>query len=243
MTTRMTRFALLLSAVALATPALAQETAAPEESAPAETSEPAAEGTETTETETGTDAEAEGAAEGPASDLDMGTPVGEPPAEMEAGAPYLREEHGDWQIRCINNPEGADPCQMYQLLSDQDGNPVAEIAMFPLPAGGRAAAGANIVAPLETFLPAQLTMSVDGGQPRKYPFTFCAGRPFSPFLSSGCVSRVGFEQGAIDQFKRGAAATIILVPAIDPEQTIELTVSLTGFTAAYESQTVPAPAE
>ncbi len=201
--------ALILSPVA----GTAQDTAAPAESA-----EPAAE-----------------PATDPAEALSMGTPIDE--NGREAGEPYVREEHGDWSIRCIANPDGADPCQMYQLLRDQDDNPVAEITMFPLPEGSRAAAGANIVAPLETFLPAQLTLAVDGGTPRQYPFTFCSGRPFSPFLSSGCLSRVGFDAAAVDQFKRGASATLSLVPAAAPDQRIDLNLSLTGFTAAFNAQT------
>ena len=216
MMTRTASFALLLCTAVFAVPALAQDTG------------------QTTETEDATNT-----ASDPADSLDMGRPI----EEAEAGGPYVREEFGDWQIRCLNNPDGPDPCQMYQLLADTDGNPVAEIAMFPLPEDSRAAAGANIVAPLETYLPAELTLSVDGSAPRKYPFTFCSGRPFSPFLSNGCVSRVGFDDDAVTQFKRGAAATLTLVPAAAPDRTIDLTISLIGFTAAFDAQTAPAEAE
>ena len=237
MMTRSAAFALFLSAATLPAMSFAQDTTEADTSteAPAET---------TTEAPAEAPAEEAPATADPADTLDMGTPVdenGNPVSEgPAAGEPYVRESHGDWEIRCLNNPEGPDPCQMYQLLRDAEDNPVAEIALFPLPEDSRAAAGANIVAPLETYLPAQLTMSVDGGTPRKYPFTFCSGRPFSPFLSNGCVSRVGFDAASIDQFRRGAAAKLILVPAVAPDQTIELNVSLTGFTAAFEAQSQPA---
>ncbi|MGR3486123.1 MAG: invasion associated locus B family protein [Paracoccaceae bacterium] len=216
----------LAAALALlmtAAPALAQETdeATAPEQAPAEA--PA-----------GQVSEVEGSDGG----FDMGEPVSEAdpadPETLQEGAPYPRDQFGDWTIACVRTAEGADPCQLYQLLTDADGNAVAEVTLFPLPGDGPAA-GANIVAPMETFLPAQLTLSVDGGEPRRYPFTFCTGRPFSPFLATGCVARIGFSQGQIDQFKRGAAATISLAPAADPEEVIELTMSLTGFTAAYET--------
>ena len=164
-------------------------------------------------------------AEDPAADLDLGTPV---QAELQVGQPYIREEHGDWALRCLKAAEGdADPCQLYQLLFDNDGNSVAEISLFPLPDGGRAAAGATIVVPLETLLTQQLTLSVDGGEARRYAFTFCN--------TAGCVARVGFTSAELDQFKRGNAATLRMVPAAAPDQEVLLNVSLTGFTAGFEA--------
>ena len=157
------------------------------------------------------------------SDLSLGEPVN----INAVGQPYIREEFGDWALRCLRAPEGQDdPCQLYQLLLDADGNAVAEISMFPLPGGGRAAAGATIVAPLETLLTEQLTISVDGGQARRYPFTFCN--------AAGCVARVGFTQDEVNQFKRGNAGQMRLVPAGAPDQEILLEISLTGFTAGFD---------
>jgi len=159
----------------------------------------------------------------PAADLDLGTPV---QTELQVGQPYIREEHGDWALRCLKSEEGqSDPCQLYQLLSDDDGNSVAEISLFPLPEGGRAAAGATIVVPLETLLTQQLTLSVDGGEARRYPFTFCN--------TAGCVARIGLTTAEIDQFRRGNAATLRMVPAAAPDEAVVLKVSLTGFTAGY----------
>ncbi len=170
-------------------------------------------------------AEAEApAAEAAPSDLDMGTEV---VAETAVGTPYVREEFGDWALRCLRAEEGtADPCQLYQLLNDAEGNSVAEISMFPLANGGQAAAGATIVVPLETLLTEQLLISVDGSAARRYPFTFCN--------RAGCVARVGFTQAEIDQFKRGNAATLQMVPAAAPDEKVILNISLTGFTAGYD---------
>lgn len=158
-------------------------------------------------------------------ELNLGEPVG--PAE---GQPYILQEFGDWAVRCIKAPEGQeDPCQLYQLLRDDSGNEVAEFTIFPLPGGSRAAAGAAIVAPLETLLTQQITLSVDGGQARRYPFTFCN--------RAGCVSRIGFTAEEVSAFKRGAQANVRLVPAGAPDQEVNLSVSLTGFTAGYDSLT------
>lgn len=164
-----------------------------------------------------------------AADLNMGTEVTDPAATPEVaavGTPYVREEFGDWALRCLKAEEGTpDPCQLYQLLNDADGNSVAEISMFPLKNGGQAAAGATIVVPLETLLSEQLQITVDGSAPRRYPFTFCN--------RAGCVARVGFTQAEVDQFKRGIAATLRMVPAAAPDQEVKLPISLSGFTAGY----------
>lgn len=178
-----------------------------------------------------TDPAAEPAAD-PATDLSMGAPVeGGPP---QVGETYIRETFGDWSLRCLKAETGEDPCQLYQLLMDADGNAVAEISMFPLPEGSQAAAGATIVAPLETLLTEQITISVDGTGARRYPFTFCN--------QAGCVARVGFTADEVAQFKAGAGASMRIVPAAAPDQEVLLNISLVGFTAGYDGTATP-PAE
>lgn len=156
-------------------------------------------------------------------------------AEDSPGTTYTAEEFGDWQQRCARAAEGPDPCQLYQLLQDGNGNSVAEVSIFPLPAGREATAGATIITPLETLLPAGITLTVDGGQARRYPFEFCA--------QQGCISRVGFTSAEVEQFKRGASAQMVIRPAAAPDQEIQLTVSLSGFTAGYEAIQEAVPAE
>ncbi|WP_102108475.1 invasion associated locus B family protein [Oceaniglobus roseus] len=164
---------------------------------------------------------------GAPADLDMGTEVGAENAEGP-GSTYVQEEHGDWQVRCIRAGEGQkDPCQLYQLLQDEQGNPVAEISMFALPEGQQAAAGATVITPLETLLTQQLTLAVDGGATKRYPYTFCT--------PTGCFARIGFTNADVAAFKAGAKATVTLVPAAAPDQKVNLTVSLSGFTAGFEA--------
>jgi len=149
------------------------------------------------------------------------------PAEIQIGQTYIEEEFGDWQTRCVRTETGDDPCQLYQLLQDQDGNSVAEISMFPVNDGGPAAAGATIITPLETLLTEQLRLSVDGSDERIYPFTFCS--------QIGCFSRVGFTAEEVDAFRAGTASQLRIVPAAAPDQTVDLTISLRGFTAGFEA--------
>ncbi|WP_223426386.1 invasion associated locus B family protein [Tateyamaria pelophila] len=146
------------------------------------------------------------------------------------GQTYVDETFGAWQMRCVVTEDGNDPCQMYQLMSDEQGTPVAEISIFRLPEGGRASAGATIIVPLETSLPQQLTVKVDDNTARRYPFAFCN--------QIGCFSRVGLVPDEVDAFKRGNEAILSIVPALAPDQTVELVMSLDGFTAAFDNTSV-----
>lgn len=156
--------------------------------------------------------------------LSTGTPVQDGP---QVGQTYIAETFQDWELRCVVADGGKDPCQLYQLLKDGEGNSVAEFSMFDLPAGGQAVAGATIITPLETLLTAELRLSVDGGQAKRYPYSFCSG--------VGCFSRVGFTAEEITQFKRGVSGQVTIVPAAAPDDTVDLKVSLSGFTAGWNA--------
>lgn len=120
---------------------------------------------ETTDQET-TDQTAETAeqdAEAPAPNadqlLDLGTPAD---AALQVGQRYSKEKFGDWDLACVRTQSGEDPCSLLQVLLDDEGGPVAEVSLFRIDqAGGQAVAGATVIAPLETLLPAGLTVSVD----------------------------------------------------------------------------------
>ncbi len=145
----------------------------------------------------------------------------------ETNEPYVRDTFGDWQLRCVRAGNDAEICQLYQLMRDGEGNSVAEFNLFPLPEGQQAAAGANIVTPLETLLTENLRLAVDGGQAKRYPFSFCS--------RVGCFSRIGLTAEEVATFRAGAAATVTIVPAAAPNETVELTLSLSGFTAGYNA--------
>jgi len=150
----------------------------------------------------------------------------DPNAGPQIGETYAKEVIGDWQLNCVKSEQDEDPCQMYQLIDDGDGTPVAEFSLFRLPGSGQAKAGATLVVPLETSLPQQVTITVDGGSARRYPYAFCN--------QIGCYARIGFTDNDVNSFKRGNAALITIVPALAQDQKVELDLSLTGFTAAFE---------
>ncbi|WP_126155291.1 invasion associated locus B family protein [Paracoccus haematequi] len=216
-----------------ATPAPAAETPAaetPAADAPAASEAPAAEAPEPAADAATTDA--------PASDSPAAAPAADADAGPQVGQYYAKETHQDWTTRCIKAEQGKDPCELYQLLKDGEGNSVAEMTLIPL-RNGEVAAGATLIAPLETDLIQGLGFAVGTAEPRGYPFNFCA--------PVGCVSRMGFTAAELDALKRGANATVTLLPfGGDRENPVRLTLSLAGFTAAFDALAAyadqPAPA-
>jgi invasion protein IalB len=147
--------------------------------------------------------------------------------EDQVGQPYVRETFGDWEMRCLRTENGKDPCNLYQLLNDQNDNSVAEVNLFGLPPGQEAVVGGTIITPLETLLTAHVRLMIDDGDGKVYPFSYCS--------IQGCVSRIGILHEEVEALKKGAVAKMIIVPWVDPSTTVELTMSLIGFTAGLEA--------
>jgi len=180
-----------------------------------------------TETEAATEEVAEQTTSETVPALDLGEEVTE---ENQVGQLYVKETFGDWTVRCVRAEEGPEPCQINQTLVSAEDLPVAEISLYPLPEGQQAAAGATIVTPLLTLLTEQITIKVDNGTAKKYSFSWCE--------SNGCYARVGFTAEDIAAFKRGASATMSIVPVAAPDQRVTVQISLTGFTAGYDALSV-----
>lgn len=161
----------------------------------------------------------------PGDDLSLGEDANADPTQ-----PYVKETIVDWDLRCVQPPEGEERCQMYQLMNDDQGTPVAEFSLFKLPEGGRAVAGATVVVPLETALQQQLTITVDSGSARRYPFAFCN--------QIGCYARIGLTAQDIASFKAGSVAKVTLAPFVAPNEKVIVNMSLSGFTAAYDKASV-----
>ncbi len=215
---------LLMTALglALAAPLAAQEAPAPAADAPAaETPAADAPAAETPATEAP-------AAEAPAAGATA-------PAAGNAGDPgqpevmeIVKDTFGAWQVRCA--PDGKE-CFMYQLAVDQQKNPVAEVSLLKLPEESDADAGVTVVTPLGTLLTTGVVMQVDGGEQRQYPFAWCS--------QVGCFARFGLTKPAIDALKRGKTSKLSLVSIGRPEAPVVLDLSLSGFTAAFDSLEVP----
>jgi len=167
----------------------------------------------------------------PSSEGDLN--LGEDTSTPQIGQTYIREIEQDWEIQCMRIENGEnEPCQMYQLLQNEAGNPVAEVSLFKLPQGGQAVAGATVIVPLETALQAQLRIAVDGAQSKRYPYSLCN--------QVGCFARIGLTESDLNGFKKGAKAVVTIVPFVAQDQQIQLEMSLKGFTASYDKTTVAA---
>ena len=154
------------------------------------------------------------------SDLDLGE------SGPRVGEQYIKEESGDWGVSCLTAQDGNDPCAMVQVLNGAQGDPIAEVTIGKLPAGGAAVAWANVVVPLETLLQAQLAMSIDGAPRKLYNYHHC--------IPLGCLAQLGLTQADIDAMKSGTKAVLSLVPARFPDQVVNMDMSLAGFTAAFD---------
>ena len=157
---------------------------------------------------------------------DSALPTG---TEVAAGEPavYVKETFGDWSLRCFRNENGEDPCQLYQLLHEQGGNPVAEFSVFRIEGQAPAVAGATAIVPLITLLTEELQLSVDGGNAKSYPYRVCT--------EAGCVAQMGLLAEDIASFKNGKSVLMMIVPAQAPDQQVKIDISLSGFTAGYDA--------
>lgn len=159
-------------------------------------------------------------------DVSLGVPDGMPDeAHAQPGQIYLAAKFDDWEQRCVKDAQGKKGCQLYQLLKDPTGGPVAEVSFFTLPDGGQAAAGATVVAPLETLLTANLRITIDQAPGKMYPFLFC-----NP---NGCIAKVGFTADEFAAMQKGTTANLTIVPAAAPDKTVQIPVSLKGFSAGF----------
>jgi len=207
----------LIALLGVGTSVAAQDTATSDSGEAAQTTQPAP------ETEQAPAPETAGQEAQPEEQLDLGRT-----AQQDQN--YIKDEYGDWQLRCFRSGAEEDPCQMYQLLTEEGGNPIAEFSLFRLPEGAQAVAGATIVVPLGTLLSEELKLSVDGGRAKTYAFSFCT--------MVGCYARIGFTQAEIDAFKAGANANLQIVPAQAPDQVVDISASLSGFTAAFDNVSI-----
>jgi invasion protein IalB len=155
-------------------------------------------------------------------------------SEVEAGETFVAEIFRDWQIRCIRSEGDApDRCEMFQLLEEENGNPVAEFRIgATLFEEDGAVANATVLTPLDTLLSPGLQIQVDDNEPAIVPFAFC--RPV------GCFVQISLTEENLEIFQNGADATVVLFALTRDELgqigglPVPTQASLRGFTAAYE---------
>ncbi len=154
----------------------------------------------------------------------------QPQTEPQIGQPYLGSNEKDWDVICIKSDQETDPCEIRQLVLDQNKDPMIEITLERISGQQGAVAGATVIVPLETILTVPLTLAIDGAKGKQYPYTFCN--------SVGCIARIGLTQSDVDAMKRGKMAELSLSHLTVSDRLVTIPVSLSGFTAAYDKATV-----
>ena len=159
-----------------------------------------------------------------ASGLSLGKPL---ETIREPGEIYLAGNKGDWNVRCITgNPGEIDRCEIQQLIFLNENTPVADISIFKLPDGERAIAAANVMVPLETLLTKKFRFAFSEDSVKEFPYSFCN--------QNGCLVRMGLLEEDIEAMKKGSSSELSITHISSPEASINLSLSLSGFTAAFD---------
>ena len=157
-----------------------------------------------------------------ASGLSLGKPL---EAIREPGEIFLAGKKGDWNVRCIKgNPGETDKCEIQQLLFLNENTPIADISIFKLTPGEIAVAAANVMVPLETLLTKKFRFAFSEESIKEFPYSFCN--------NNGCLVRMGLLEEDVEAMKKGSSSKISIAHISEPNASINLNLSLNGFTAA-----------
>ena len=160
-----------------------------------------------------------------ASGLSIGKPL---ETLREPGEVYLAGNKGDWNVRCITgNPGENDKCEIQQLLFLNENTPIADISIFKLPDGEVAVAAANVMVPLETLLTKKFRFAFSEKLVKEFQYSFCN--------QDGCLVRMGLLEEDITAMKKGSSSELSITHISRPETSINLDLSLSGFTAAFDA--------
>jgi invasion protein IalB len=131
---------------------------------------------------------------------------------------------GDWSLQCGTLPSGGQRlCQMSQVVNNpKDGKPLLQALVFRPP--GDKAAVMRLIAPLGVWLRPGIGFSIDGGSKNNLKYEFC--------LSAGCIAQIKLSSGLVSALKRGSKARLNIHTI--RRQKLNLSVSLRGFTAAFD---------
>lgn len=144
------------------------------------------------------------------------------------GEAALKETFGDWEKRCADDNR----CYIFQQAVNNEGQPVLRVRIVKLGApiedgqGGTVVARADIITPLDVFLPNGVGMKIDDGPVQTALFVRC--RPI------GCVARPPLTDLLVEKMKQGGTANFVMFQ--DPQAPpVIAPLSLNGFTAAIDS--------
>jgi len=156
---------------------------------------------------------------GPAAAQETAQPV---PAET------LKVTHGAWDVVCATeNPE---LCRLRQIGETADGKKALIVYIGKLDGvktkdGNPIPAAIRITTPLGTILRAGLKVQIDSAEPQTALFEVC--------LPNGCIVSDAISDDYLARLKAGSAAKMSF--NVLQQGTLEVTISLKGFTKAYKA--------
>lgn len=143
---------------------------------------------------------------------------------------------GDWKLDCIKDKNNAvSDCQLMQkhYVDGKDGKKKPLLAALGALVTSKDKSGKaqtrlflRMFTPLNTLLPVGLAVKLDNGKPMKIPFIACA--------PIGCMAELPVSEDLLGQLKKGNALLVAYKDAQNGKQQ-NATVSLKGFTAAYDA--------
>jgi invasion protein IalB len=154
----------------------------------------------------------------------LATPVvAQDVAALPGGASSLSEKHGSWSVNC-SVAEAGKGCAFSQTA----GNPQTGAALVAMELAAPAANKAEgmLLMAFGLRLDAGVQLGIDG-QPLGAP------RPFLTCISSGCLVPMAFEDVELGALKVGQKLDVTGVK-VDDGQPVTVSMSLAGFTAAYD---------
>jgi invasion protein IalB len=139
----------------------------------------------------------------------------------------MTEVWNDWTVQCqtLRAETDAAPVRLCEMVQDlrapEGGQRVLGLSLRPQDPEGSALL--SLVVPFGLNLRDVIGLSVDGANVVALPFDTC--------LPQGCLASAPLDPSALEALKRGASAVVSLPTR--GQAPLALTVSLTGFTAAW----------
>ncbi|KEZ78995.1 invasion associated locus B family protein [Salinisphaera hydrothermalis] len=150
----------------------------------------------------------------------VGTAAAQSSSSQSAQDNVKITHYNDWEVRCPKSGN-KNECEMTQLVKSPDsGKPIMRVVMGYPPQIDTAAM--IFILPLGTRLAPGVQLSVDGDQPRRFPFQIC--------LEQGCRADFPIKNSLLNKLKHGHTAQVTIVGPKGDQ--INLKVSLSGFTDA-----------
>ena len=152
----------------------------------------------------------------------LATPALAQDAGLPGGASALSEMHGSWSVNCSVR-EAAKDCG----FSQSAGNPQTGSALVAMELAAPAANRAEgmLLTAFGLRLDAGVQLGIDGQQ-------LGQARPFLTCVQTGCLVPLDFDEVSLSAMKVGTMLEVTGVK-VDDGQPVTVTLSLAGFTAAY----------